>query len=199
MSQPDLSKEYADSVRLDDEEGVAQVLTQSVLGLWEVVNNLTRLRPVQWRRFRVTIFGSARAEPGTMAYEHVTRLARELSAMGCEIVTGGGPGLMQAANEGAAGAAPDDRDGQVILGGKDVPGHVGEAHALARGHRLGDGDQAAHRGDAVVEGGAVLRGAAQDDVGEALDLPFEGEAVLPQEAAVRAVLEALHPGPLEPR
>jgi len=110
MSQPDLSKEYADSVRLDDEEGVVQVLTQSVLGLWEVVNNLTRLRPVQWRRFRVTIFGSARAEPGTMAYEHVTRLARELSAMGCEIVTGGGPGLMQAANEGAAGAAPDDRE-----------------------------------------------------------------------------------------
>src|SRR5262249_60471360 len=37
-----------------------------------------------------------------------------------------------------------------------------------------------------------------DDVGEALDLPFEGEAVLPQEAAVLTVLEALHAGTLEP-
>jgi len=110
MSQPELSKGYADSVNLSDEEGVVRVLTESVLGLWDVVNNLTRLRPAQWRRFRVTVFGSARAEPGTLAYEHVKRLARDLAAMGCEIVTGGGPGLMQAANEGAAAAAPAGQD-----------------------------------------------------------------------------------------
>jgi uncharacterized protein (TIGR00730 family) len=105
---PDLSKEYADSVSLTDEEGVVRVLSESVLGLWEVVNNLSRLRPAHWRGFRVTIFGSARAETGTMAYEHVKRLARDLASMGCEVVTGGGPGLMQAANEGAREAAPDD-------------------------------------------------------------------------------------------
>ena len=29
------------------------------------------------------------------------RMCAELSALGCDIVTGGGPGLMQAANEGA--------------------------------------------------------------------------------------------------
>jgi uncharacterized protein (TIGR00730 family) len=104
----DLSKGYADSVSLTDEEGVVRVLTESVLGLWEVVNNLSRLRPAHWRGFRVTIFGSARAEPGTVAYEHVKRLARELASMGCEVVTGGGPGLMQAANEGAREAAPED-------------------------------------------------------------------------------------------
>jgi uncharacterized protein (TIGR00730 family) len=105
---PDLSKGYADSVSLTDEEGVVRVLSESVIGLWEVVNNLSRLRPAHWRGFRVTIFGSARAEPGTMAYEHVKRLARDLASMGCEVVTGGGPGLMQAANEGAREAAPGD-------------------------------------------------------------------------------------------
>ena len=37
----------------------------TVLGLWEIVNNLTRLRPTKRERYRVTIFGSARVEPGT--------------------------------------------------------------------------------------------------------------------------------------
>jgi uncharacterized protein (TIGR00730 family) len=37
-------------------------------------------------------------------YDEVKRLATELTALGCDIITGGGPGLMQAANEGAASA-----------------------------------------------------------------------------------------------
>jgi uncharacterized protein (TIGR00730 family) len=35
-------------------------------------------------------------------YDEVKRMAAALSELGCDIVTGGGPGLMQAANEGAA-------------------------------------------------------------------------------------------------
>lgn len=50
-----------DGIRLADEEGVRQVLVNSVLGLWDVVNHLTRLRPTKRDRYRVTIFGSARA------------------------------------------------------------------------------------------------------------------------------------------
>src|SRR5262249_47610560 len=50
------------------------------------------------------IFGSARAIPGTHPYDEAKRLARALSELGCDIVTGGGPGFMQAANEGAAEA-----------------------------------------------------------------------------------------------
>jgi hypothetical protein len=92
----------ADRVSLADEEGVKQILTDSILGLWDVVNNLTRLRPSRRERYRVTIFGSARAKPGTFAYEETKRLAAALAEMGCDIITGGGPGLMQAANEGAA-------------------------------------------------------------------------------------------------
>ena len=53
-------------ISLADEEAVKQVLVNSVLGLWDVVNNLTRLRPSKRERYRVTIFGSARAKPGTL-------------------------------------------------------------------------------------------------------------------------------------
>lgn len=99
------------TVSLADEEGVKQVLVGTVLGLWEIVNSLTRLRPSRRERYRVTIFGSARARPGTFVYDETRRVARALAELGCDIVTGGGPGLMQAANEGAeeAGAAERDR------------------------------------------------------------------------------------------
>jgi uncharacterized protein (TIGR00730 family) len=92
----------ADTISLSDEDAVKQVLTDSILGLWDVVNSLTKLRPSRRDRYRVTIFGSARARPGTFAYEETKRVAGVLGALGCDIVTGGGPGLMQAANEGAA-------------------------------------------------------------------------------------------------
>jgi uncharacterized protein (TIGR00730 family) len=94
----------AQEISLADEEAVKRVLVNTIFGLWDAVNNLTRLRPSRRDRYRVTIFGSARAEPGSFAYEETKRAAAELAAMGCDIVTGGGPGLMQAANEGASGS-----------------------------------------------------------------------------------------------
>jgi uncharacterized protein (TIGR00730 family) len=99
MSTTD-SSQRTDAVSLDNEEQVKKVLMDSVLGLWDVVNNLTRLKPSQRDRYRVTIFGSARAKPGTIAYEETKRVSKALAEMGCDIITGGGPGLMQAANEG---------------------------------------------------------------------------------------------------
>jgi hypothetical protein len=94
----------ARSVNLADEERTREVLAQSLLGLWDVVNNLTRLRPSRRERYCVTIFGSARTHPGDFAYQETRRVAAALAELGCDIVTGGGPGLMQAANEGAASA-----------------------------------------------------------------------------------------------
>jgi uncharacterized protein (TIGR00730 family) len=92
------------AVSLADEEATTQVLMNSVLGLWDVVNNLTRLKPTRRERYRVTIFGSARIRAGSFGYEETKRVAAALAAMGCDIITGGGPGLMQAANEGATGS-----------------------------------------------------------------------------------------------
>jgi uncharacterized protein (TIGR00730 family) len=106
MSGKESSASKSTPVSLADEEGVKQVLVESVLGLWDVVNNLTRLKPSHHERYRVTIFGSARMRPETFAYEETRRTAAALAEMGCDIITGGGPGLMQAANEGAA-ASPD--------------------------------------------------------------------------------------------
>jgi hypothetical protein len=94
----------AQSVSLADEERVRQVVAESVLGLWDIVNNLTRLRPTRRDRYRVTIFGSARVRSSDFAYHETKRVAAALAAMDCDIITGGGPGLMQAANEGAAAA-----------------------------------------------------------------------------------------------
>src|SRR3954471_17167292 len=92
----------AGNVSLADQEGVKQVLADSIFRLWDVVNNLTRLRPSKHERYRVTIFGSARTKPRTFVYDEVKRASAALAEMGCDIITGGGPGLMQAANEGAA-------------------------------------------------------------------------------------------------
>jgi uncharacterized protein (TIGR00730 family) len=92
----------ASDISLADEDKVRQVLVDSVLGLWDVVNNLTRLRPSRRDRYRVTVFGSARLQPGSFGYEETKRVAAALAEMDCDIITGGGPGLMQAANEGAA-------------------------------------------------------------------------------------------------
>jgi uncharacterized protein (TIGR00730 family) len=101
MSSTQKESDAARFVSLADEAAVAEIMRTTVLDLWKVVNKLTRLRPSKRKRYRVAIFGSARAQPGTFVYEEVKRLAGAFASMGCDIVTGGGPGLMQAANEGA--------------------------------------------------------------------------------------------------
>jgi hypothetical protein len=56
VSEQDSLTGRSDIVHLGDEEATAQVISQAVLSLWEVVNNLTRLRPTRRRRYRVTVF-----------------------------------------------------------------------------------------------------------------------------------------------
>ncbi len=101
MSKQKNSFGQSDIVRLSDEDAAVELLERAVTGLWEVVNELTRFRRTTRQNYRVTIFGSARLKPATPAYNAVKKLAAELTKMGCDIISGGGPGLMQAANEGA--------------------------------------------------------------------------------------------------
>ncbi len=102
MDKTDFLASAASHVSLSDEEGTKEVITKVIGGLWETVNELTRLRPSRRERYHVSIFGSARVEPGDPYYQAVKELARSLAEMDCNIITGGGPGMMQAANEGAS-------------------------------------------------------------------------------------------------
>lgn len=72
-----------------------------ILQLWNIIDDLERLLPSHSRWFRVTIFGSSRIARGDALYDSARDLASQLSTLGCDVVTGGGPGLMEAANEGA--------------------------------------------------------------------------------------------------
>ncbi|PIP01850.1 MAG: hypothetical protein COX55_08645 [Zetaproteobacteria bacterium CG23_combo_of_CG06-09_8_20_14_all_54_7] len=69
--------------------------------LSELRQGLNVFKPYQsWRK--VSVFGSARTPPTHPRYLHVRDCARALRDAGFMIITGGGGGLMQAANEGAS-------------------------------------------------------------------------------------------------
>lgn len=64
----------------------------------EFVDGIERLTPLEPA---VTIFGSARTKPGEKYYTQAEELGRMLAEEGFSVITGGGPGIMEAANKGA--------------------------------------------------------------------------------------------------
>jgi hypothetical protein len=76
---------------------IFQVMAEFVAGF----EQLAQIQP------SVSIFGSARTPPGHPYYALTEEVARKLSDAGFSVVSGGGPGLMEAANKGAyAGKSP---------------------------------------------------------------------------------------------
>ena len=76
---------------------IFQIMAEFVEGF----ERLARIRP------SVSIFGSARVQPDHPWYQQCEEIARLLSDAGFSVVSGGGPGIMEAANKGAkAGRSP---------------------------------------------------------------------------------------------
>lgn len=86
-----------------------RIIDRIIVNLWQTIEEVERLQPEEMRFFRVTIFGSARITPADEIYLRVRDTAASLARLGCDIVTGGGPGLMAAANEGAKQGDPTGR------------------------------------------------------------------------------------------
>ena len=84
------------------EKTVRKFLSKKIGQLNNIVADLDKLvTEIGSDYFRVSIFGSARIKPETHEYKQVYELAKKLVKNKVDIVTGGGPGLMEAANLGA--------------------------------------------------------------------------------------------------
>jgi len=87
-----LEKQYLiDSISINDSWRLFKILAEFVDGFEE----LHDIYPC------VSIFGSARAKPGDDIYEKTVVIAKKLAQNGYHIITGGGPGVMEAGNKGA--------------------------------------------------------------------------------------------------
>ena len=85
-------KQYLiDAITVDNSWRLFKILAEFVDGF----ETLGDLYPA------VTIFGSARVKPGDETYEKTYEIAKKLAQHGYNIITGGGPGVMEAGNKGA--------------------------------------------------------------------------------------------------
>ncbi len=81
----------------------------------EFVEGFDRLAPYG---STVTVYGSARVQPGQPAYEDAERMGTALCEAGFAVVTGGGPGAMEAANKGASEAGGTSIGIAIDIGGE---------------------------------------------------------------------------------
>ncbi len=78
-------------IRTSDSWRIFKVMSEFVSGY----DKLTKIGPC------VTIFGSARTKPENHYYQLTEDIAKGITRLGMGVITGGGPGIMEAANKGA--------------------------------------------------------------------------------------------------
>ena len=88
-----MEKQYLiDSLSIEESWRIFRIMAEFV----ESIEVLSKVRNA------VTVFGSARVKPGDPYYQMGEELGRLLALEGFSVITGGGPGLMEAAKNGAA-------------------------------------------------------------------------------------------------
>ncbi|MBM4272686.1 MAG: LOG family protein, partial [Deltaproteobacteria bacterium] len=88
-------KQYLiDALSIEESWRIFRIMAEFV----EAIETLSKLK------HSVTVFGSARVRPDDPYYKKTESLARKLAENGFSVITGGGPGIMEAANKGAASA-----------------------------------------------------------------------------------------------
>lgn len=92
LSRSPESRQQASADTHTDQWRVLRIMGEFVEGF----DALAELGPA------VTIFGSARTPPGDPMYHAADTLASKLAEAGLAVITGGGPGIMEAGNKGAA-------------------------------------------------------------------------------------------------
>ncbi len=90
---------------------IFQVMGEFVEGF----DKMTRVHPA------VSIFGSARTDPNHEYYKLTESIAAMLSDRGFSVISGGGPGIMEAANKGAQQGTSPSVGLNIILPGKQEP------------------------------------------------------------------------------
>jgi hypothetical protein len=83
-----------DALSIEESWRIFRIMAEFV----EAIESLSKLKNA------VSIFGSARVTPDDPYYQKTEKLARRLAQKGFSVITGGGPGIMEAANKGAAEA-----------------------------------------------------------------------------------------------
>mgnify|MGYP000247423332 FL=1 len=92
------------------ENTVRKFLSKKMQQLNNIVADLdTLVTEIGSNYYRVSIFGSARLKPDTKEYSQIYQLAKKLAKNNVDIVTGGGPGLMEAANAGAKDGSSESK------------------------------------------------------------------------------------------
>jgi uncharacterized protein (TIGR00730 family) len=90
-----IERQYlVDALSIEESWRIFRIMAEFV----ESIEELSTLRNA------VSIFGSARLKPGDLWYGKAEYLAKLLAEKGFSVITGGGPGIMEAANKGAAEA-----------------------------------------------------------------------------------------------
>jgi uncharacterized protein (TIGR00730 family) len=88
-------KQYVvDALSIEETWRIFRIMAEFI----EAIETLSGIKPA------VSLFGSARTKPDDPCYEKAERISRLLAESGFSVITGGGPGIMEAGNKGAAAA-----------------------------------------------------------------------------------------------